>query len=509
MTDSQTHCDDEQLQAALADQLSGEAEEGLTAHLAQCQACRVRLEQLAGQPVDWSRIEHALSGSRVDVHPELHGEDWTNLADFAVSFLQPCDETDKSEERYLGRLGTILIRDVIGHGGNGLVLRGFQKELNRMVAVKVMAPQLAASAAARHRFAREARATAAIAHPNVMPILSVDSTGPLPYLVMPYMECESLQQRLQRTGSLPTQELLQIAIQVVHGLTAAHALGLVHRDVKPANILLERGVDRVVLTDFGLARASDDASLTRTGLIAGTPQYMSPEQARGELIDIRSDLFSLGSVMYAMATGRPPFRAETSYGILRRVVEEQPRAVTELNPEMPRWLERIIFRLLAKTPRDRFQTTQELAGVLERCLAHVRQPERNPLPVAVAGDPFVKRQRVPLIAICMMISVIAGVFGIQVVSRSFSQSPPVVSDRHLADGEEETSSAVIAETNDREVAGPHDSEWHAVAEPDVGETQMLQQWSAFNSTMDELEEETETLWRDVMTAPQFPESSER
>ncbi len=161
--------------------------------------------------------------------------------------------------------------------------------------MKVLAPQLAVSAAARKRFAREAQATAAILHPNVMPILTVHSSGKLPFIVMPYVACESLQQRLDRVGSLELIDILRIGMQTANGLAAAHAQGLVHRDVKPANILLEISVEKVMLTDFGLARAIDDASITRTGIIAGTPLYMSPEQARGEPVDARSDLFSLGT----------------------------------------------------------------------------------------------------------------------------------------------------------------------------------------------------------------------
>jgi serine/threonine protein kinase len=155
---------------------------------------------------------------------------------------------------------------------------------------------------------------------------------------------------------------------------------LVHRDVKPANILLERGVERVMLTDFGLARAVDDATLTRSGLIAGTPHYMSPEQARGEGVDARSDLFSLGSVLYAISTGRPPFRAETTYGILRRVTDDEPRPMRELNPELPAWFDVVVKKLLAKSPDQRFTTSEEVARVFEECLAHVQQPNVFPLP---------------------------------------------------------------------------------------------------------------------------------
>jgi serine/threonine-protein kinase len=213
-----------------------------------------------------------------------------------------------------------------------------------------------------------------------MPIHSVKSTGRLPYLVMPFLACESLQQRLDRAGSLPTAETLRIAIQVARGLAAAHAQGLVHRDVKPANILLERGVDRVMLTDFGLARAVDDASLTKSGVIAGTPQYMSPEQARGDAIDQRSDLFSVGSVIYAMATGRAPFRAESSYGILRRVCEADARPLREVSSDVPDWLERFVMRLHASNRAERISSATEIAETLEQCLTHFRQPDMHALP---------------------------------------------------------------------------------------------------------------------------------
>jgi len=144
--------------------------------------------------------------------------------------------------------------------------------------------------------------------------------------------------------------------------------------------MLADGVERVKLTDFGLARAADDASLTKTGIIAGTPQYMSPEQARGDSIDQRSDLFSLGSVLYAMCTGRGPFRAETSSGMLRRVTDEEPSPIREINPDIPEWLCQIIAKLMSKQSADRFESASEVAVLLEECLAHVQQPTAVPLP---------------------------------------------------------------------------------------------------------------------------------
>src|SRR5262249_34292958 len=157
--------------------------------------------------------------------------------------------------------------------------------------------------------------------------------------------------------------------QAASGLAAAHAHGLVHRDVKPSNILLEDGVERVKLTDFGLARAAADASLTQSGVLAGTPQYMAPEQALGEAVDHRADLFSLGSVLYAMCAGRPPFRAETTMAVIRRVCDERSRPLREVNPGVPAWLAAIVERLHAKDPARRFATAAEVAELLGMHLA--------------------------------------------------------------------------------------------------------------------------------------------
>jgi hypothetical protein len=180
-------------------------------------------------------------------------------------------------------------------------------------------------------------------------------------------------------------------MQAASGLAAAHAQGLVHRDVKPANILLENGVERVKLTDFGLARTIDDASMTQSGVVTGTPPYMAPEQARGETVDHRADLFSLGSTLYAMCAGHAPFRADSSLAVLRRVIEDEPRPLREVNPEVPPWLAAVIAKLHAKDPAGRFQSAQEVADLLSRCLAHVQQPDALPLPAI----PAVPRPRQP------------------------------------------------------------------------------------------------------------------
>src|SRR5262249_28544362 len=297
---------------------------------------------------------------------ESTGGDGENVS---LDFLSRSQKPDS-----LGRLAHYEVQEVIGRGGMGVVLRAFDEELHRVVAIKVMARQLAPNAAARKRFKREAQAVAAVIHDHIVTIHAVEEANGLPYLVMQYVAGLSLQQRLDRDGPLELQEILRIGMQTASGLAAAHAQGLVHRDIKPANILLENGVERVKITDFGLARAAADASLTQNGVVAGTPQYMSPEQADGKAIDPRTDLFSLGSVLYAMCTGRAPFRASGTLAVLKRVCEETPLPVRETNPGIPDWLVEIIDKLHAKGPAQRYQSAAEVAELLGRHLALVQHP---------------------------------------------------------------------------------------------------------------------------------------
>ena len=315
-------CDTSLIERYLADSLDAAMETLFHSHLENCETCRQRIQTAAAEPSSWSDAEEFLrdqpfdavsfSTSSLGIH-DKHDEAGDRKASASAEVAQVLRMLHPTDDpQMLGRLGGYEVSDVIGSGGMGVVMKAFDGPLDRTVAIKVLAPRLASSGAARRRFAREAKAAATVLHPNVIVIHSVQNDGPLPFLVMPYIRGESLQRRLDRQGPLQTEEILRIGQQVASGLAAAHGQGLVHRDIKPANILLDDGVDRVTLTDFGLARAVDDASMTRSGVIAGTPQYMSPEQARGDAVDARSDLFSLGSVLYAMCTGRPPFRAETS-----------------------------------------------------------------------------------------------------------------------------------------------------------------------------------------------------
>jgi serine/threonine protein kinase len=285
-----------------------------------------------------------------------------------LDFLAPPEKPGS-----LGRLGHYHVLEVVGQGGMGMVFRALDDKLQRVVAIKALAPQFASISTARQRFVREARAAAAVTHDNVINIHAVEDAGPVPYMVMQFIDGPTLQQKLDSTGQLSLKEILRIGLQIAEGLAAAHRHGLIHRDVKPANILMENGIERVKLTDFGLARAGDDASLTQSGVVAGTPMYMSPEQAEGEPVDFRSDLFSLGSVLYAMCSGRPPFRAPTAVAVLKRVCEETPRPIREINPELPPWLEELVARLHAKAPAQRGASAQAVADLLAWHLAELQQ----------------------------------------------------------------------------------------------------------------------------------------
>jgi hypothetical protein len=283
----------------------------------------------------------------------------------ALAFLAPPGRPDS-----LGRLGHYEVLEVLGRGGFGIVYRAFDDVLQRVVAVKVLAPSMAVTSPARKRFLREAQSAAKIQHENVVRIIEIGEQ-PLPYLVMDFIAGETLQQRLDRIGPLDVPDVLRIGRQVAAGLAAAHANGLIHRDIKPSNILIGGPDGQVKITDFGLARAADDASLTRSGTVAGTPMYMAPEQARGETLDHRADLFSLGSVLYAMLTGRPPFRASGTLAVLKRVAEDDPRPIREVIPEVPGWLCRIVDKLHAKGPAERYQSAREVADVLADCEAQL------------------------------------------------------------------------------------------------------------------------------------------
>jgi Leucine-rich repeat (LRR) protein len=341
------------------------------------------VEQLAAvpAPADGTHVLDASTDRKEGALERTEGDGASDGEDIPLDFLQPSPRPDS-----LGRIGHYEVLQVLGKGGFGIVFRAFDETLQRVVAIKVLAPALAATSPARKRFLREARSSARVRHENVVQVYAVEEQ-PLPYLVMEFIPGETLQQRLDRMGPLETPEVLQIGRQIAEGLAAAHDQGLIHRDIKPANILIEAGPHlHVKITDFGLARAADDANLTQSGTIAGTPMYMSPEQAHGDALNHRADLFSLGSVLYTMASGRPPFRANNTLAVLKRVAEDAPRPIPEIIPEVPPWLCDLIARLHAKKPDDRIGTAREVADLLGRGLAALQGAIITSLPVAPPAD---------------------------------------------------------------------------------------------------------------------------
>lgn len=420
-------CEPAAIAGFLRGDLSAERESTFVEHLDSCEFCRQALEDSVGGPGWQQEVQLSLVTDETDLPIESQAQTRFEplrqdaahaqqaLAEQALAALRTC-MAPTDDPAMMGRVGAYEIAGIIGRGAAGIVVKAFQPALNRFVAVKLLAPELAVNAAARVRFEREAQAAAAVVHEHVVPIYAVDEFRGTPFLVMQYVSGGSLEKRLAEEGILTPAGALRIGLQIASGLTAAHAQGLIHRDIKPANILLESGLDRVLITDFGLARAVDDATLTHSGFAAGTPQFMSPEQARGDSIDQRSDLFSLGSVLYTLLSGRPPFRAETAYGLLKRICETPHRRLIEVNPDVPPWLSTVVDRLLAKDASDRFSDASEVASVLGACLAHLQNPTACELPREVqrwtrsqkTGKTWPRRRIV--IGIGLLAGVIAAVY---------------------------------------------------------------------------------------------------
>ena len=275
---------------------------------------------------------------------------------------------DALRERLQEVLGDdFLIEKLLGRGGMGSVYLAREASLDRLVAIKVLPPDRAQSADLRERFRREARTAAQLSHPNIVPLLTFGEEDGLMFFVMGYVEGEPLSQRVQREGRLQAGEAIRILSELAEALGYAHGRGVVHRDVKPENILLEapRGVVR--LTDFGVAKGlTSTSSLTTEGAVIGTPHYMSPEQASGRAdVDTRSDIYSMGALAFTLLTGRPPFTGRTPSDILRQHLSQDPPRLRDLNPELPAALDDAVRRCLAKEPKARWATAGDFAKALQ------------------------------------------------------------------------------------------------------------------------------------------------
>ncbi len=399
-----SHLSDHDLQMIVADDQFGTDQVEFETHISNCKRCQTRLLAIAADDQWRADFNDCLSGqflvdafSQTSAHCRESAKQQCNEA--------PADDFDLASvdamlakilhppihPETLGRLGRYEVESVIGCGGMGVVLRGYDRELQRPVAIKLILPRLSKNGTAKQRFAREARAAAAILHPNVIAIHGIDETDGVPWFSMPLILGPSLRELVKENGPLPEKEIVRIGLQIASGLAAAHSQGLVHRDIKPENILVDNRVNRVVITDFGLARRDSEEPMTQTGVVAGTLNYMSPEQSKGKVLDGRSDLFSLGSLLYYLATGVVPFRSETPVGVLHNISNEKHPDIRELNPDISGTLTAAIDRLLEKDPSHRFQSAVSLESFFEEYVAHLHQPLQNVVP----SVPKIKRPLSP------------------------------------------------------------------------------------------------------------------
>jgi serine/threonine protein kinase len=300
-------------------------------------------------------------------------------------FLSPAQEKDE-----MGRLGNYRVLKILGAGGMGVVFQAEDPKLHRLVALKAMLPALAASPSNKERFLLEARAAAAVEHDHIIPIFEVNEDRGVPFIAMPFLRGESLEDRLKKQRKLPLEETLRITKECAEGLAAAHERNLIHRDIKPANIWLEGEKGRVKILDFGLARsAGGESNLTQQGAIIGTPAYMAPEQGAGKKVDTRCDLFSLGCVFYRLATGTLPFKAADTVSTLVAVATETPTAPRKLNPNLPPRASKLIMDLLAKSPEDRPPSALSVVDLIDEIQ---KEPQEDV--VEVIEEPAARRSTV-------------------------------------------------------------------------------------------------------------------
>jgi len=421
--------DPETLQRFFLGQLPEEEVERLAEHVEQCGRCLEILLTLRGEDALLLAIQAAAAGNVLPAEelletiierasgltlPQVTEPGGGLLAQVArfpndpspetYGFLAPPEQPDE-----LGRLGPYRVLKVLGAGGMGVVFQADDPQLQRRIALKVLRPRLQASPSAQQRFVREARAAARLTHDHVVAILHIGEDRGVLFLAMPFLEGETLENRLQRDTRLAAADVPRIGREIAAGLAAAHQQGLIHRDVKPSNVWLEALPSplaplgsRVKLLDFGLARATGDPRVSQSGAIVGTPAYMAPEQARGEPLDPRCDLFSLGCVLYRMVTGAMPFKGASMMATLRSLELDQPQPPHVLVPEMPLALSELILQLLAKVPDERPQSALRVVEALtaiEQNLAAAPPRRTEPEPIRPRGRHLLVAAALLLIAL--------------------------------------------------------------------------------------------------------------
>ena len=408
-------CSDAQvLRQFLLGQATEPSAEQIEQHLEQCDRCVETLRGLHSEDTLVAALRQGQSEQAVnpvDEQVEKLIERICTLRPAAAALAEaatvggapnapaPESDTDGGEELYdflappqgpdeIGRLGSYRILKVLGAGGMGVVFQAEDPQLERLVALKAMMPALAASATAKKRFLREAKSAAAIKHDHIVSIYQVGEDRGVPFLAMEFLTGEALAERLEREARLPLADVHRIGREVASGLAAAHESGMIHRDIKPGNLWLEGPRGRVKILDFGLARTEkDDAQLTKSGAIVGTPAFMAPEQAEGKAVDARCDLFSLGCVLYRMSTGQLPFKGTDTMSTLLALVSDDPAPPREVNPEVPPALSDLVMRLLAKNPAHRPESAQAVVRAIEAMERGTASLRARPSATAVTASP--------------------------------------------------------------------------------------------------------------------------
>lgn len=375
--------------------------------------------QRRGEPIDDEQILAEHSDLADDLRPQLatlrqlRSDDGSITKMIRQGVLSP-----SRDQRYRATLGDYQIIDYVGHGGMGVVLRAFDEKLRRVVAIKLLRHELVDDDIAKARFVREARAAASLSHPNIISVFAVGEQGGTQFIAMEYAAGPSLSYLIRQSDPMPSELIRSVFTQLLEGLEAAHAAGLIHRDIKSANLMLDQvkmrsfedggvAIGILKIADFGLARlTSSQTRLTLDNQSFGTPEFMSPEQARGDAdIDYRTDLYSAGVVLYEMLTGRTPFRASSSSAVIRQIIDVAPPDPRSIRPETDPTLSSLALRLMAKKPEDRFASA---ADVMDALKANRPVTDREKW-----------RRRAWMGARCIVaISVVAGV---ALVSRSITQ----------------------------------------------------------------------------------------
>ncbi|MCB0166392.1 MAG: SUMF1/EgtB/PvdO family nonheme iron enzyme [Anaerolineae bacterium] len=281
------------------------------------------------------------------------------------------------------KLGKYVLTERLGQGGMAEVYKAYQSGLERYVAIKVMHRHLIQSTDMVTRFQREAKSVGQLQHRHILQVIDFDVEADIYYLVMEYIQGATLADYLARKKALPVAQALHIAAQLVDALNYAHQKGVIHRDIKPANIMLRyNDPDQMVLTDFGLVHLADETNLTAKGTLIGTPAYMAPEAFRGEPLNVQSDIYSLGVVLYQMVTGSKPYSGDTPYAIISQQIKEPLPPPRQFNPELPDEVEQLILKALAKNPKDRFRSAAEFHQAIQHIQATLNgsQPSLTPLP---------------------------------------------------------------------------------------------------------------------------------